>query len=573
MDKLAEEQLLRHNDLESKRKAERDDDWNTIAQYSLPQDSNITTEKTEQVSGWTDRIYDTTTIHAMEVLAAGLYNWWTPPNQPWAEFGVPEELKQDDSTDDAVAWLGKASDKAMRELGRSNFYMTKATGDLGLAVFATDLIIADESDTGTELFNFTHCKIGTYTIEENYKGIVDTARRVIEMTYRQVCQKFALAGDTIPENMVEKSKGVKGGAKKWKILHCIFPREDSQRLPKRKDGANKPVASVYISIDFKETIRTSGYDESPILCRRFKKWATVWGYGPAYLALPDSRQVNYVQQYLDALAELHAYPRVLIPDNLEGDVDLRAGGTTTWDTSNPVGKPEEWMTAGDYKLGMEMQEQRRQAIRDACYVDAFKLLNSAPLLDKEMTAYEISQRQAEQLQGMTAIDARTIPEFINPLMTRIFGIMFRAGKLKDVPQSLMQQVGQGKTALVMPEVVVTSRFNDALRALKNRGTEETFKFVMPLATEAGKTEVWDIFDLDKTVRDYAQNAGMTPDAMRKATGQNSVAAIREQRAKMMAAQRQAEMTEQLASAGGKLGKAPGFVQDAVKERMGGGKAA
>ena len=160
-DPLAKEQLRIYNDLKARRTAERDDDWQTISQYALPQESDITTTKTEGVAGWTDRIFDTTTIQAVETLAAGLFNWWTPPNQPWGEYEPPEEVK-DKGDDEAVQWLGKASDKFMRELQRSNFYMMKATGDTGLAVFATDMIVMDESDTGSELFNFVHWKIGTY---------------------------------------------------------------------------------------------------------------------------------------------------------------------------------------------------------------------------------------------------------------------------------------------------------------------------------------------------------------------------------------------------------------------------
>src|SRR6185312_6836956 len=498
-DKLATELLRKYGSLEAWRKAYRDDDWQYLAQYMLPQDSNITTKKTEGVSGWTDRIFDTTVIHAAEVLAAGLFNWWTPQNQAWAEYDVPDELStQGSENDDAIQWLGEAADKAMAELARSNFYPVKATGDLGLSVFATDCIIVDESDTGNELFNFIHCKIGTYVIEENYKGYVDVLMREIEMTYRQVCQKFSKPDDKIPEKMEGQTKGAAGKSKRFKILHCIFPREDSDRLPKRKDGANKPFASVFVSVDFKSVIRVSGYDENSILCRRFKKWDTQYGYGPGYLSLPDARQVNYVQQYMDSLAELHAYPRVLIPDNLEGDVDLRAGGSTTYDSSMPTAKPEEWASVGDYKLGLEMQEGRRQAIRDAFYVDAFKLLNSPPLLDKEMTAFEISQRQAEQLQNITAVDARQIVEFINPLMNRVFSIMFRAGKLGKPPQRLMQPTGPTSSALILPKVVVTSRFNDALRALGNRGIDEWSAWALKIQEANPQAGILDLVDMDDT---------------------------------------------------------------------------
>lgn len=566
-DKLATEEIKKYNALLSWRKSNRDDDYQYIAQYALPQEGVITTSKTEGVASWTQNIFDTTIIQAVQTLGAGMFNWWTPPNQPWAEYDPPEEIKDKDAGD-AVIWLGKASDRAMKELGRSNFYPVKATGDVGLAAFATDLIIVDESDTGTELFNFIHCQVGTYVIEENYKGLVDTARREIEMTYRQILQKFGKSSDTIPEKMEKMSADGKSKDRKFKILHSIFPREDSERLKDAKDGKNKPIASVYISMEFNEVIRESGYDENPILCRRFMKWVSAYGYGPGYLALPDARQCNYVQQFLDARAEVHVYPRVLVPDNLEGDVDLRAGGVTTWDSSNPNGKPEEWaLGTTDYELGLKMQDQRRQAIRDAFFVDAFKLLNSPPLIDKEMTAYEISQRQAEQLQNITAVDARTVVEFINPLMQRVFGIMYRAGKMGQAPQSLLQAIGPGKTALIMPEIVVTSRFNDALRALKNRGAEETFKFVATLPGADQHPEYLDPFNMMDVIKGYAQNSGMAPDDFAKETGPNSIQAKAAARAKILQQQRAAAQLEQVSKAGKNLGGSPDWMQSDAKEGL------
>ena len=569
-DDLAVEQIKRYESLRSKRDGIFMSDWQHISQYFLPQESDIQTTKTEGVSGWTDRIFDTTGIDAAQTLASGQFNWWTPPNQPWAELQPPEELKKPED-DDSMMWLGMASEKAMREFGRSNFYQVKGMGDLGLSVFGTDMIIFDESDEPTEMFNFVHWKIGTYVIEENYRGVVDTGRHMLKMTWRQIEQKFSRGTDTIPVKLRRQAKA--DGKKEFQILHCIFPREDSKRIKWAKDGANKPVASVWIAYDFKECIRVDGYDESPILCRRFAKWGTdtPWGYGPAYLALPDARQVNYVQQYLDSLAELHAYPRILIPDNLEGDVDLRAGGPTVFDTSNPAGIPREWMSVGDYKLGIEMQQQRRQAIRNAFFNDAFKLLNSAPLLEKEMTAYEVSQRQAEQLQSVNSSFFRSIPEFINPVMRRGFGIMYRRGKLGKAPSSLQQNMGNNKVALVMPEIAVTSRFTDALRALKNRGAEETFKFLAELPGVEQHPEWLDPFDMDDTIVQYARNAGMSPENIRPlGTSQKmTVAQLRAQRAQMMQQQRMIQNAMELGKAGAQLGKAPQEMQDGVMKSLGG----
>lgn len=566
---LAIELLKRYDSKRAERDSVNMSDWQKIGQYFLPQESDIQVSKTEGVTDWTDQIYDTTAIECAETLKTGQYNWLTPPQQPWIEFTVPDELDGKD-TGDATAWLGNCSSISLRELARSNFYSMASLSYLGCGTFGTDFLLLEEGKKTS--FNFRHAKIGTYVIEENSEGVVDTTMREFTFTFRQACQEFG--EDNLPKKLADQAKGADGLKKKFKFLHCIFPREDSDRLPNRKDGANKPIASVYIAIDFKECVKVSGFDEQPAMVRRFDKWGTgsPWGYSPSYLGLPIARQLNYVQQYMDALAELHAYPRVLIPDNLEGDVDLRAGGATTWDTSNPTGKPEEWMTVGEYKLGLEMQEQRREQLRDAFKTKAFKLLNSSPLIDKKMTAFEISQHQAEQIGDITPSLGRAIPEFFNVLGMRIFSMLYRSGKFGQAPQSLMQDLGGGKTGLVMPQVQISNRLTDALRALKNRSREETMQFLMP-QVEAGKPEVLDIL-ADSFNRNYVLDSGVPSDELRPEKGANSVEAIRQQRAQMMAAQRQAALTEQMAGAAGKLGKAPGFAQDAVKDMMSpNGKAA
>lgn len=569
--KLAEEQLKIYESLKGKRDSIFGDDWQAISEFFLPQDSNIQTKKTEDVSGWTQNIFDTTGVQAAQTYAAGDYNWLTPPQQPWSEYAVPKALGKDAvENDDAVTWLAECSDDVMDAFARSNFPSVRALNALGIGVFGTDFVLFEEDEKKPGEFNFRHSRIGTYVAEEDYAGVVDTTRREFEMTYRQICQMFDKPGDNIPQKMKDQCKGSSGQGKKFKILHCIFPRADSDRLPGRKDGANKPFASVYVAAEFKDCLRVSGYEEQPCLVPRFAKWGTdsVWGYGPAYLALPEARELNYMAMYMDAAAEKLIDPRILVPDNLEGDVDLRAGGVTTFDTSNPEGMPREWASAAEYKLGLEIMEQKRNAIRDAFFNSSFKLLNSDPLIDKKMTAYEISQRQAENLQGVTPMLGRRIPEFINPLMKRAFGIRYRAGKFGTAPDSLMQDLGDGRKGLVMPDIMVTSRINDALKALKNRGTEETFQFIAQLPGAENHPEWMDPFDMNETIVDYARNTGMSPKNFRPKTGPNSIAGIQANRAKIQQQQRAAQMAEMAGKAGAGLGKSPQFMQDQAEEAFG-----
>lgn len=562
-DRLAEEQLRIYEDQASQRDGVWMSDWQYISNYFLPNDSDINLDKTEGIAGWTQRIYDTTPVQAAQTLAAGQFNWLTPSTQPWAAYEAPSAIKaqvQDADTDEVATFFAKCSDIAMAELARSNFYSIMNMNYLGVGVFGTDLVMCEEGKRTA--LTFKHSKIGTYTISEDDEGIVDSVRRCFKLTGRQAKQMFG--EDKLPKKMLDAMSKGKGMDEKYDFVHSCFPREESTRMTGKMDGANKPIASVYIAKDYRECVRISGYDEMPYLCSRFAKWGTgsVWGYGPAYLSMPDARQINYMVQYLDSLAELHAIPRLLYPSNLEGDVDLRAGGITSYDPMVPNGEPREWATVGEYKLGMELVQSKRDAINESFFVPAFKMLGSDPLLDKKMTAYEISQRQGEKLEQFTPPFARRITEFLNPLMQRVFGILYRQGKFGQAPTALMVKTGPNKTGLVLPEVVITSRISLALKALQNRGTEEMSQFLLPWMEV--KPEMADNFDWDKIARNYSRNTGQSPDLL---IPMKDVMKLRAARAKMQQQQQALQAAEQMGKAGAGLGKSPQFMQDQAQQGM------
>lgn len=579
-DPLALDLLKEYDSQKSKRVQRFDNSWQSISDLMLPQESNITIEKDiEDVIDWTAQVFDTTAIQAAQTFMAGLYNWTTPQSQPWAGYATPKSLG--DVGIDGEEFWAEATEDVMAAFGRSNFYSMRGLQCLGLGVFGTDFLLFEEDEDTPGEFNFRHNRVSTYVCEENYKGVVDSTKREFELSWRQVKQQFRGPGE-IPEEMAAAAEGGdKKGQKKFKILHCIFPRKDWERMRGRKDGANKPVGSVYVSMDFKRTMRVGGYDEECQLVPRFSKWGTdsPYGYGPAYIALCDARELNFMAMYMHAAAEKLIDPRLLIPSNLEGDVDMRAGGVTIWDENVPDGKPSEWASATEYKLGREIMEDLKASIREAFLVTAFKFLNSQPLLDKRMTAYEVSQRLAEQLQMATPSIARSDSEFVRPCMRRAFGIRYRAGKdnvnsiYHNVPDSLMVDAGRGQRGLKMPDVVVTSRFSDAMKALKNRAAEELMQFLMPQVEQLQRPDLLDPFDLDKINTGYGFNAGLEPDCIRPEKGAKGYLMIRQQRKQKQDAAQAAQMAEMLGKAGAGLGKSPEFLQDAAKENLTGKKQA
>lgn len=568
-DELAREQKARHVELQSKRRAEQDPTWQSLANYCKPQLSNINTEKLPgTVSGWFDRVFDTTAIHAARVLRTGQRNWLTPSSEEWMAYEPPSFLSsegREEEKDEASTWLSNATEVTMRELASSNFY-AKVNADYGiLAVFATGCLFAEEGKKTT--LNFRNFVPWDLTIEEDEEGYVDTVRREFDLTSRQAMQKFGaekLKGCT---KIIEDHANPGKMPRKFKFLHCIMPREDSQKIAGRMTGDAKAIASIYIAMDDCCCIDVSGYDEMPAMVSRFDDWGadTPWGVGPAFECLPDIRQLNDVSQYRDALAELRAFPRFKIPDSMEGDMDLRAGGPTIVngdDMSRGV-EPKEWMTVGDDKAAEDNMERKKESINRMFYVDMFTLL--AELQDKKMTAYEIAQRLGEKLEQFTPVFDRRVTEFLNPLLRRVFGILYRAGKFGQAPQSLLVPQDGGKSyGLALPEIAITSRISLALKVLKNQGMVNTIQTILPL-TET-KPEIWDSFDVDKMARELARNNGVPSDIMRPL---REVAKIRAARAQQIQAQQAAELAERLGGTVKDLGAAPKPIQDAVIEQFAG----
>lgn len=572
-DALAKELVGRFSQHEGVRNSQFLPTWQSLADYFLPSESAINTKKLPgTTSAWTDRVFNTVPIHCGQVLSAGQRNWLTPSNETWFDYEPPDFLAKDDDDqnsdpdpdrDDAIQWMARATEICRRELSRSNFYGQANIDYEQCGIFGTGMLYVEEGKKTS--LNFRQFKPWFLGIEEDDEGVVDTVFREFELTTRQAVQQFGL--DKLPADMQKAYDEPAKLGQRWKFLHFCGPRDDSKRIKGRMDGPNKPWASVYIALQAQVCVEVSGYEEMPYLCSRFKSWGapTAWGYGPAYLCLPVARQINYVGQYRDALAELKAYPRFYVPDTVEGDVDLRAGGGTVVPAEDLIrgAVPKEWMTQGDDKAAEANMEEKRQELFDAFYVNMFQMLEQ--LADKKMTAYEIAQRLAEKLEQFTPVFDRRVTEFLNPLLLRVFGILYRQGKFGPAPKALLVPVDGGKSlALAMPVVAITSRISMALKALQNTAIVNTLSMLQPMA-QAGHPEVFDNFDMDALVRKLARNYGMSPDLLASVDARDKVRAQRQQQA---AAQQAAELAQRLGGTVKDLGGAPKPLQDAVMDQFG-----
>lgn len=522
--------------------------WKEIADYVMPRRSAGMNGASLTPSTATEsRLFDTTAVQANMILANGCLAWMSPQESPWFGFDPP----QGKETDEVKRWVSTASERARQAMGLSNYYTAQHEFYLDRSAFGTACLYVEPGQKHT--LNVQCWPVGSFVIDEDAEGNVDTVIREFELTARQAVQKF---GDKASPKVQELVR--QGGAKlheKVKLLHCIHPRSDDER----KEGADvqgrMPVASVYLERDSKHICRISGYEEMPVMVSRYLEWGSglgsLYGWSPSFAALPEARQVNFLQKMMDALAEKMAFPPIMAPDELEGEIDSSAGGVTYFDRAlaQAQAMPKEWQTGGRYDVGLERIRERQAAINRAFHTELFQMFSQ---LDKRMTAREVAERASEKLIQFSPTFSRMTVELFNPLMERVFSILLRRGTFGEVPQELIEDRGDGMGFVPVPEITYTSRIALSLRSTHSVALQRTVELVSAIAPLDSR--IVKHFDWPEAVREDALNNGLPAKFVRPLDEVNEELA---EEAQAMAAQQQQAQAMMQADAASKIGRIPG----------------
>ena len=541
---LADKVIQRHAELVHQR-ASWESLWEDIAKYVMPRKAGMFTQNTSPTTDDESQLFDATAVRANMILANGQLSWMTPLESRWFSLEPPKSME---SEDEVEQWFKRCTEVMQAELSRSNFYTEIHELYLDRGCFGTAAILVEGGKNNS--LNFTKLDMGSFAISEDDEGYVDTLSREYEITARQAALKFGI--EALTEAM-RKDLEKPNSNKKFTCIHLISPRGPGEIEDGKRDGANKPYASVYVEKATKHVFLKSGFDEQPFFVTRYLKWknSECYGYSPSWTALPECKQLNFLEKQLDSLAEIHAFPRILIPAGFDGDIDLRAGGVTYFDPNNPQATPKEWGTGGRYDIGVERAEGKRKAINEAFHVDLFQMFAQ---LQKQMTAREVAERASEKLIQFSPTFARLTTELFNPLLRRVFAILARAGKFPPPPEAFQM------TGMVPdPEVSYNSRIALAIKSLENAAFIRTSEMLLPFANL--RPEMLDNFDFDEITRDMARNDGLPA---RWLMDEEMVAQTRAQRAQAAQAQAQAEQMERQAAAIGKVG---GVKQDSAIAQM------
>ena len=494
--------------------------WQEVADYMMPRKADVTKQRSKGDKR-SELIFDSSPLHAVELLSASLHGMLTNPSTPW--FSLRFKNVDTGDADEANEWLQDTTEKMYDAFNRSNFQQEIFELYHDLITFGTaSMFIEEDAD---DIIRFSTRHIGEIYISENNKGRIDTVFRKFKISARAAILQF---GEKNVSNAL-RGTAMKDPYEEVTILHVVYPRENYD--PKKKDAKNMPFASCYIELDNKHEISQSGFNEFPYVVPRYLKASfEIYGRSPAMTALPDVKMLNEMSKTTIKAAQKQVDPPLLVPDDgfilpvrtVPGGLNFYRAGTR--DRIEPLN------IGANNPLGLNMEEQRRNAIRDTFYVNQLMMQNGP-----QMTATEVVQRNEEKMRLLGPVLGRLQSELLRPLIDRTFAILLRKKIFRQAPQFLAGQDIQIEYVSPLAKAQRSSELQSVMRAIEIFGSLSKI------------SPVFDHIDIDELVTYLADIVGVPAKVL---NSQAQVNAIRQKKQQEMMQQQQMQQMQQIAQAGG-----------------------
>jgi hypothetical protein len=394
-------------------------------------------------------------------------------------------LQNDDMANE---WLELCLDQMYQAFHRSNFQQEIHELYYDLVVFGTAAFYVEGDKEGLR-FSCRH--IAEITVAEDANGKVDTIYRKFKISARAAAQRCG-EGET-----------------------------------KGRKAQNKAIASVYYHADTRQLLSEGGFDDFPFMVPRFvKDSVSTYGRSPAMNALPDVKMLNKMSEITIRASQKQVDPPLMVPDDGFMLPVRTTPGALNFYRTGTRDRLEPLNIGANNPLGLNMEEQRRNAIRQAFYVDQL-LMSQGPA----MTATEVLQRNEEKMRLLGPVLGRLQSELLQPLISRSFALLLRNGLLPAAPEQLQ---GQDIDIEYVSPLAKAQRLTDLQSMLRG------FEVMMQVAEIA---PVMDYLDDDKLVQYLVEVTGIPARVIRS---NEEVRRLREEKAEQEAAQQ--EMQQQMMQA-------------------------
>jgi len=490
---INQEQVIHLVKRKGKLKAQRgswETHWQDLSNYVLPNSADFNTKRSKGDKR-TTLLYDSTGVHANEMLAAGLHGMLTNPASNWFSLRIKNDSEDTGGSSEAKQWLEDTTNVVLSEIAAPSVAFPSHIHEyyLSLCSIGTACMFVGEPST-REGINFRAIHIDEIFIAENADGIIDTVFRSFKMTVRQIVQKW---GEKSLSPRIKQMYEKQEFDREIDLLHCVYPRDD---VDKGKRAATMlPVASVYIDEKENHVLAEGGFHEMPYMVSRWSKTVgEVFGRSPAMTALPDIKMLQEIMKTTIKAAQKIVDPPLLVPDDgVLGPIRTIPGGLNYYRASSGA-RIEPLLTGGNVGISYEMMTDLRDRIRTTFFLDQLQF-QGAP----RMTATEVVERTERTLRLLGPTLGRLQSEFLGPMIERIYGVLSRAGRLPGPPESIAEQ--ELKIEYVSP-------LARAQRQSETQGIMRTLEFVGPIA--GMDPQAAQVIKGADTVRHIAELNGVPP---------------------------------------------------------------
>lgn len=502
--------------------------WREIRDYELPYTGELDEyeDEYEQARRHDEHIYNACAWSSNQIFASGIMSGLTPQSRQWFRLAFTNREVQD--MKGAGELLDQRLDLLNDVLNKSNFYNAIHSCYLELAFGQAPLGVFASAETGVHFVPFT---IGTYFLDVDGDGQVNTFAREWWMTLQQLADKFGL--DNLPRDLQILYESEAARDQRHKVFWLVMPNRAHD--PRLMDKFHLPYVSLYWleSSEENEWLDVGGFYEFPAPVGRFLVTGNAaYGKGPGWFAEGDSKGLQLLEKdYLTAV-ELGVKPPVQSDANtaLKG-INLIPGGNTITQNGQPVTPLFQVNLALDH-LQLKIQELSDR-IKRAYAADLFLMLEG---ITQQMTAREVLERTQERMQQLGPVVQRMQYEFLSKIIERVYAILDRAHVFPEPEDPELAQ-------MLSQEEIQIEYISPLAQAQKLSGLvniEQAVSFAAQIAQF--DPNAMDKLDLPSAVDKYCDMLG-APAAIRRS--KEEFDAIMQQKAQ---AQAQAQQEAQAAAA-------------------------
>jgi Bacteriophage head to tail connecting protein len=517
----------RQQRLESDR-ANFTDRWQDVADYVCPYRDDIRgTLVAGEAKG--KKIFDGTAEGAAILAADGIHGYHVSPAFPWFQYSM--NVPAVNKIPEVKKWLQDTAENMYMALNRSNFYTEMWSFIYDGFTIATSTMYAEEDlNNGRIAFEAVHP--GECYIAENRYGEVDCMYRKRKITARKLVQMFGK--DKVSEQV--KNAYENQPFTEFEVIHAVYPREEYD--DRKKDGKNKPFASVWLLMSGNTILREAGFDFFPYnVWRYLKTGKSPYGVGPAMFAMADIKSLNLMSKTIQGAAQMHVEGAYNIPSYLEGKTQLRPRGLNYVKDQDRITRID--TGAGAFPVGIDREQAKQQSIKERFHVDTFLMLTSMQQNAKERTAYEVSELMGEKAAVLGA-ELGPLNTVLDGIHDQVYRIEYAAGRMPEIPEVLYSLQKQNPHLRFDPTYM-----GPLAQAQRERFQGDGFNRFIQKAGPLVQVDptVLDNVDLDEAIRDIADTTGVKSEIIRS---KEAVQQIRQQKQQALQAEQAKQDAERLA---------------------------